>query len=69
MDIRVSDEQLSRAIRIMVDSILYKAEIHAVMGRILLLGITEELSKTSQHKIQPIIKVEAMPRERTESKR
>ncbi len=51
------------------DSIPYKAEIHAVMGRILLLGITEELNKTSQHRIQPIIKVEAMPRERTESKR
>jgi len=41
------------------DSIPYKAEIHQVMGRILLLGITEELNKTSQHKIQPIVKVEA----------
>ncbi len=46
------------------DSIAYKAEIHAVMGRILLLGITEELNKTSQHKIQPIMKVEAPPKER-----
>lgn len=43
------------------DSIPYKAEIHQVMGRILLLGITEELNKTSQHKIQPIVKVEAPP--------
>ncbi len=41
------------------DSISYKAAIHAVMGRILLLGITEELNKTAQHKIQPIVKVEA----------
>ncbi len=46
------------------DSISYKAEIHAVMGRILLLGITEELNKTSQHKIQPIEKVE-VPSPRT----
>jgi len=42
------------------DSISYKAEIHGVMGRILLLGITEELNRTSQHKIQPIVKVEAV---------
>jgi hypothetical protein len=42
------------------DSVSYKAEIHGVMGRILLLGITEELNKTSQHKIQPIVKVEAV---------
>ncbi len=41
------------------DSIPYKAEIHQVMGKILLLGITEELNKTSQHKIQPIVRVEA----------
>ena len=40
------------------DSISYKSEIHGVMGRILLLGITEELNQTSQHKIQPIVKVE-----------
>ena len=45
------------------NSIPYKAEIHQVMGKILLLGITEELNKTSQHKIQPIVKVEAPPRE------
>ena len=44
------------------DSIAYKAEIHQVMGRVLLLGITEELNKTSQHKIPPIVKVEAPPR-------
>jgi hypothetical protein len=41
------------------DSITYKAEIHQVMGKVLLLGITEELNSTSQHKIQPIVKVEA----------
>jgi hypothetical protein len=46
------------------DSIPYKTEIHQVMGRVLLLGITEELNKTSQHKIQPIVKVEGPPRER-----
>ncbi|MBZ5496264.1 MAG: transglycosylase SLT domain-containing protein [Acidobacteriia bacterium] len=46
------------------DSISYKADIHAVMGRVLLLGITEELNKTAQHKIQPIVKVEAPPRAR-----
>lgn len=40
------------------DSTPYKAEIHQVMGKVLLLGITEELNKTSQHKIQPIVKVE-----------
>jgi hypothetical protein len=41
------------------DSISYKAEIHQVMGKILLLGITEELNRTSQHKIQPLVKVES----------
>ena len=41
------------------DSVTYKAEIHQVMGKVLLLGITEELNETSQHKIQPIVKVEA----------
>jgi Transglycosylase SLT domain len=41
------------------DSISYKAEIHQVMGKILLLGITEELNRTSQNKIQPLVKVEA----------
>jgi soluble lytic murein transglycosylase len=40
------------------ESTAYKAEIHQVMGKVLLLGITEELNKTSDHKIQPIIKVE-----------
>ncbi len=40
------------------DSTSYKAEIHQVMGKVLLLGITEELNKTSQNKIQPIAKVE-----------
>ncbi len=41
------------------ESTAYKAEIHQVMGRILLLGVTEELNKTAAHKIEPIIKVEA----------
>jgi soluble lytic murein transglycosylase len=41
------------------DSVSYKAEIHQVMGKILLLGITEELNEASQHKIQPIVRVEA----------
>jgi soluble lytic murein transglycosylase len=40
------------------DSSPYKSEIHQVMGKVLLLGITEELNRTSQHKIQPIVKVE-----------
>ena len=44
------------------DSAPYKAEIHQVMGKVLLLGITEELNRTSPHKIQPIVKVEAPPR-------
>ncbi len=40
------------------DSISYKAQIHEVMGRILLLGITEELNRTSRHKIEPVAKIE-----------
>lgn len=44
------------------DSATYKAEIHRVMGKILLLGITEEINSTAQHKIQPVVKVEAPPR-------
>ncbi len=46
------------------DSLQYKAEIHQVMGKVLLLGITEELNKTSQHQIQPIVKVEAPQRQK-----
>jgi hypothetical protein len=41
------------------DSISYKAQIHEVLGKILLLGITEELNVTAQHKIEPLVKVEA----------
>jgi hypothetical protein len=41
------------------DSIAYKAQIHAEMGKILLLGITEDINRTSQHKIAPVVKVEA----------
>jgi hypothetical protein len=40
------------------DSVPYKAQIHKEMGKILLVGITEELNKTSNHKINPIVKVE-----------
>ncbi len=40
------------------DSISYKAQIHEVLGKILILGITEELNKTSHHKIEPLVKVE-----------
>ncbi len=40
------------------ESVTYKADIHQVMGKILLLGITEEINQTSAHKIQPIAKVE-----------
>jgi hypothetical protein len=43
------------------DSISYKAKIHEAMGKILLLGITEELNRTSQHKIEPVVKVELHP--------
>ena len=39
------------------DSVSYKAQIHEAMGRILLLGITEELNTTS-HKLDPVVKVE-----------
>ncbi len=39
------------------DSVTYKAQIHEVMGKILLLGITEEINRTS-HKIEPMAKVE-----------
>ncbi len=39
------------------DSVQYKTQIHEVMGKILLLGITEELNRTS-HKIEPVAKVE-----------
>ena len=41
------------------DSIPYKAQIHQEMGKILLVGITEELNKTSNHKVDPIVKVES----------
>ncbi len=36
------------------DSVAYKAQIHQEMGKILLVGITEELNKTSKHKVNPI---------------
>ncbi len=39
------------------DSVSYKAQIHEALGKILLLGITEELNTTS-HKIDPVVKVE-----------
>jgi hypothetical protein len=42
------------------DSVAYKAQIHAEMGKILLLGITEDLNRAFQHKIEPIVKVEAL---------
>jgi len=45
------------------NSVAYKVEIHQAMGRVLLLGITEELNETSAHKIQPIVKVEASSKE------
>jgi len=35
------------------DSVSYKAQIHEVMGKILFLGITEELNRTS-HKVEPV---------------
>jgi hypothetical protein len=41
------------------DSIPYKAQIHQEMGKILLVGITEELNKTSNYKVNPIVKVES----------
>jgi hypothetical protein len=41
------------------DSISYKAKIHEVLGKILLLGITEELNRTSNHKIACAATVEA----------
>jgi hypothetical protein len=41
------------------NSIPYKAQIHEEMGKILLLGITEDLNRASQHKIEPVAKVEA----------
>jgi len=40
------------------NSVKYKVQIHAVMGKILLYGITEELNRTSQHKIGQLVKVE-----------
>ncbi len=40
------------------DSVSYKAQIHEVMGKILLHGITEELNRTARHKIDPLVKVE-----------
>ena len=39
------------------NSVPYKAQINEVMGKILLLGITEELNRTS-HQIEPMVKVE-----------
>jgi hypothetical protein len=41
------------------ESVAYKAQIHEEMGKILLLGITEDLNRTSQHQIEPVVKVEA----------
>lgn len=41
------------------DSISYKTKIHEVLGKILLLGITEELNRTSHKKMEPVAKVEA----------
>jgi hypothetical protein len=37
-------------------SVSYKARIHEVMGKILLLGITEEINKRARHKIPPVAK-------------
>ena len=39
------------------DSVSYKTHIHEEMGKILLLGITKELNRTS-HKIETLVKVE-----------
>jgi hypothetical protein len=47
------------------NSVSYKAQIHEVMGKILLVGITEELNRTTQHKVDPLVKVE--PRASDES--
>jgi hypothetical protein len=44
------------------ESVAYKAQIHAEMGKILLLGITEDLNKTSQHKIEPVVKAASFAR-------
>lgn len=41
------------------DSISYKAKIYEVLGKILLLGITEDLNRTSSHKIETLAKVKA----------
>ena len=43
------------------ESVPYKAKIHEVMGKILLLGITEELNRTANHKIEPLVRVERLP--------
>jgi soluble lytic murein transglycosylase-like protein len=43
------------------NSVKYKVQIHEVMGRILLFGITEELNRTAQHRIDPLVKVEPHP--------
>ncbi len=40
------------------NSVEYKAQIHSVMGKILLFGITEKLNGASQHKIDHLVKVE-----------
>ncbi len=41
------------------DSISYKTQIQESLGKILLLGITEELNRTAQHKIEMVALVEA----------
>jgi len=38
------------------DSVSYKAQIREVMGKILLFGITEELTNTA-HKVEPVANV------------
>ncbi len=40
------------------DSSSYREQIHEALGRILLLGITEELNRTSQHKIETVLQME-----------
>jgi hypothetical protein len=49
------------------DSASYKAEIHRVMGKIMLFGITEQLNQKSKHKIPPIAQVEAPVRHSSEN--
>ncbi len=47
----------------------YKAQIHEALGRILLLGITEELNRTAQHKVETVSLVDTRTKDKSKEPR